>query len=192
MPIASVTHTHFQQAINNCIDRPRTCEQIYMTFRQIIKSAIRDALLPRTAFDDVCTDISLPKYPKPRKRALTPREIDAVKRVRMDERRMSFLMLLYGCGLRRSEALALTPEDFDFQSGTVSITKDLIFIDNDPMIKSYPKTDRGYRVIPVPAAIMGIIKPFVLSSSARSIGIFPAVSLQRPDMSKCGILLSGI
>ena len=31
--------------------------------------------------------------------------------------------MLYWCGIREGELLALTPSDFDFEAGTVSISK---------------------------------------------------------------------
>lgn len=33
---------HFQSVINNALKMPRTCQQIALTFRQIVKSAIQD------------------------------------------------------------------------------------------------------------------------------------------------------
>ena len=34
--------------------------------------------------------------------------------------------MLYWCGIREGEFLALTPADFDFERGTVSITKSYV------------------------------------------------------------------
>ena len=62
-------------------------------------------------------------------------------------------MLIYYCGLRKGEALALSR--FDFILGTesaISITKTLIFIKNDSQIKDMPKTDNGIRKVPLPTA----------------------------------------
>lgn len=164
LPLTELTHTHFQQLINEKADHPRMCQQISLTFKQIIKSAIRDRYLPRTAEEDILTDISLPKHQKPLKRALTESEKYALKAAELDDRKRAFVSILYYCGLRKGEALALTPNDFNWHNKTVSITKTWI---GTPAIKSYPKSDNGIRVVPIPDAGINSIKPFVTSCKDR-------------------------
>ena len=162
--LSSITHSDFQKIINENIEHPRTCKSIKLTFSQIIKSAVRDHLLPRTAIEDILLDISLPKYQKPLKRALSESEKVALEKADLDERKRAFVSILYYCGLRRGEALALTPEDFDWESKTVSICKTIIFDSNKPVLKAYPKSDNGIRIIPLPEPSVKHIKPFVESS----------------------------
>lgn len=164
IPIAKIQHSHFQQVINIASDRPRTCEQIYITFRQIIKSAIRDHILPKSAFDDICTDISLPTKIKAEKRPLTAVEKQALKNVVLDEKKSAFIFIIYYCGLRRGEALALTKSDFDFENRLLYVTKNLIFVNGMPEIKSYPKTDNGIRKVPMPSEMINKIRPFIEES----------------------------
>lgn len=162
IPIAKITHSHFQKCINDKKEHPRTCQQMNITFRQVIKSAIREHILPRRAFDDICEDISLPKYQKPLKRPLNALEKDAIEKADLDLRKRAFVSVLYYCGLRKSEALALTPEDFDFQNKTLSVSKAWV----RDTIKPYPKSDNGIRVIPLPDAAVSKIKPFVDTQSS--------------------------
>ena len=51
--VVDIRHSHFQQAINHQIEHPRTCQNIDITFKQVIKSAIRDRILPKSAYDDI-------------------------------------------------------------------------------------------------------------------------------------------
>ena len=150
IPLSQITHMHFQQCINEKIDHPRTCQQLALTFKQVIKSAVRARYLPKSALDDILSDISLPKYQKPLKRALTSLEKEALELADLDSRKRSFVSILYYCGLRKSEALALTPNDFDWSKKTVSISKAWINNVNTPSIKPYPKSDNGIRVVPIP------------------------------------------
>lgn len=159
--LVDVRHSDFQQLINNNSDHPKTCKNIRQTFSQIIKSAVRDRYLPHTAVDELTTDISLPKYVKPQKRALTERERTAMMEADLDDRKRAFITILYYCGLRRGEVLALTPEDFDWDYNTVSISKVIVFDGNDPVLKPYPKSDNGIRSVPLPAAAVGILKDYV-------------------------------
>lgn len=159
--LVDIKHSHFQAIINQNMDHPKTCKNIKLTFSQIIKAAVRERYLPHSAIEDITMDISMPKYQKPQKRALTAIERKAMKEADLDERKRSFVSILYYCGLRRGEALALTVDDFDFNNNTVSISKVIIFNNNTPELKPYPKSDNGIRSVPLPEACVGILKPYV-------------------------------
>lgn len=159
--ISDVTHSDFQKVINENLDHPRTCRTIKLAFSQIIKSAVRDAYLTKSASENILTDISLPKYQKPLKRALSEREKHAIASANLDERKRAFVSVLYYCGLRRGEALALMPSDFDFVANTLNISKTIVYDSNQPLLKAYPKSDNGVRVIPLPAPSVRFLKPYV-------------------------------
>jgi integrase len=57
--------------------------------------------------------------------------------------------MLYWCGIRLGELLALTPADFDFSKGAVSINKSYQRIGKDDII-SDPKTPKSNRIIKMP------------------------------------------
>ena len=156
-----IRHSHLQQIINQNAEHPKTCKNIKQTFTQIIKSAVRDHYLPRESIEDITTDISMPKYQKPQKRALTASEKQAMIDADLDERKRAFITILYNCGLRRGEALALTSDDFDFDKNTVSISKVVVFDNNNPILKPYPKSDNGIRSVPLPDASVSILKDYV-------------------------------
>ena len=86
------------------------------------------------------------------------------KSVELDERKQTFVSLLYYCGLRKGECLALKKSDFDFKKKTLSITKVIIFANDKPELKDYPKSDNGIRAIPIPDDCITIIISFVESS----------------------------
>lgn len=160
LPLTQITHAHLQWCINEKLNHPRTCQQIALTFKQIIKSAVRARYLPRNATEDLLSDISLPKYQKPLKRALSALEKQAITTADLEPMKRAFISLLYYCGLRKGEALALTPSDFDWEAKTVSISKAWITYKNQPSIKPYPKSDNGVRVVPIPDAAVPVIKPY--------------------------------
>lgn len=159
--LVDIKHSHFQSIINQNMDHPKTCKNIKLTFSQIIKSAVRDRYLPHSAIEDITMDISMPKYLKPKKRALTALEKQSMMDADLDDRKRAFVTILYYCGLRRGEALALTADDFDFDNKSVSISKVIIFNNNHPEIKPYPKSDNGIRSVPLPDAAVSILKPYV-------------------------------
>ena len=161
--LSEIRNSHFQLAINRAMDKPRTCQQIYITFRQILKMAVTDNYIGSGMYEMICSDISLPKYVRKEKRALTKVEKDALPKAEFTEREKAFVYIIYYCGLRRGEALALSKFDFSFKGNksTVSITKALIFQNNAPEIKPMPKTDNGFRTVPLPAQAAEFLKGYI-------------------------------
>lgn len=67
--------------------------------------------------------------------------------------------MLFWTGLRSGELLALTREDFDFQTGTVSISKSFARQNRQDLILP-PKTPKSRRVVTMPAFLTQIMKDF--------------------------------
>lgn len=60
--------------------------------------------------------------------------------------------LLYWCGIREGELLALTPADFDFKNSMLHITKSLQRIHGKPIVTK-PKTRKSIRTIKMPKMV---------------------------------------
>lgn len=67
--------------------------------------------------------------------------------------------MLYWCGLREGELLALTPSDFDFEKRTVSITKSYQRLNGQDLITT-PKTEKSNRVITMPKFLSDEIQDY--------------------------------
>lgn len=152
---------HIQMLINKNSEQPRTCEQIMLTIKQVVKSAISDKIIPPTALLDLTTGISLPKKnTKSKKRLLTKNEIQAIKTADFLPDEKAYILILYGCGLRREEALALMKSDINLLDGTLRVERAVVFDVNSPIIKS-PKTHNGYRTIPMPDWLTSYLKEYI-------------------------------
>lgn len=68
--------------------------------------------------------------------------------------------LLYWCGIREGELLALTPSDFDFEKRTVSITKSYQRLNGQDLITT-PKTEKSNRVITMPKFLSDEIQDYL-------------------------------
>ncbi len=68
--------------------------------------------------------------------------------------------ILYWCGLRLGELLALTPNDFDFEKGILSINKSYQRIDKRDIITE-PKTPKSNRNISMPDFLVDEIKDYI-------------------------------
>ena len=88
-----------------------------------------------------------------------------------------FPFFLLCTGLRKSEALALTWDDVDFDANEISITKSLDYaVGAKPKVKP-PKTDAGYRTVP----IIDVLRDKLLQAldGSTSEYIFPATDSNR-------------
>ncbi|MDR1246486.1 MAG: site-specific integrase [Clostridiales Family XIII bacterium] len=70
--------------------------------------------------------------------------------------------VLYWCGVRLGEMLALTPTDFDFEKNTVSVTKSYQRLKGKDVITD-PKTPKSKRVIQIPEFLGSEIQEYIKS-----------------------------
>lgn len=70
--------------------------------------------------------------------------------------------LLYWCGIREGELLALTPADFDLEKGVLSITKSYQRLGRKDVITE-PKTPKSIRDIQMPPFLVEEIKDYLKS-----------------------------
>lgn len=82
--------------------------------------------------------------------------------------------MLYWCGIRLGEMLALTPNDFDFDMQTVKINKTYQRIKARDYIAS-PKTEKSNRIIKMPDFLVEEMKDYIshIYSVGNNSRIFP-------------------
>ena len=82
--------------------------------------------------------------------------------------------MLYWCGIREGELLALTPGDFNFKKNTVSITKSYQRLNGKDVITD-PKTKKSIRVVSMPTFLAEEMKEYMDSLYGVSLKdrIFP-------------------
>ena len=68
--------------------------------------------------------------------------------------------MLFWCGIREGELLALTPADFNFKKKTVSITKSYQRIKGRDVITD-PKTRKSIRVVSMPTFLVEEIREYI-------------------------------
>ena len=68
--------------------------------------------------------------------------------------------MLYWCGIREGELLALTPADFDFEKQTVTISKSFQHLNGRDIITT-PKTEKSNRTIQMPKFLCGEIQDYM-------------------------------
>lgn len=160
IPVAQLTHTAIQGKINELQKSPRICQIFLLTMKQILRSAEKDKIIGRGQAKELLDDLQLPKYKAKERRVLTEEEKKAILAADFSGRERCLVYLLYYCGLRRQEALALTRFDINFQNDTITINKALAFDKNSSYIKS-TKTEHGIRTIPMPQNLAKFLKGYI-------------------------------
>lgn len=70
--------------------------------------------------------------------------------------------VLFWCGIRKGELLALTPKDIDLDAGTLNINKTYAHVGGVDVVQE-PKTPKSKRVVQLPAFLAGQIRAFLPS-----------------------------
>lgn len=162
---------HLQAALNQADGHKRTQQQIHMTVKQILQSAVSDRLFPANVFDDIFQQISRPEYKAAEKRPLSSDERIAVFKADFRPMDKVFVYVLYGCGLRRGEALALTVFDVDLKRKELSVNKSHEFVNGHPQQKT-TKSRNGIRIVPIPDKVFPVIRSWVESIRGRKVYLF--------------------
>lgn len=82
--------------------------------------------------------------------------------------------VLYWCGIREGELLALTPADFDFEKRTLTINKSYQRLNKQDVITT-PKTPKSNRVIQMPQFLCDELQDYL----KQFYGVEPDVSHQQ-------------
>lgn len=161
--LSDIERIHLQLLLNNASGKARTQQQIMLAFKQVLRSAVVDHLFPANIAEDIFLHTESIKYTPKEKRPLTPEEREAVFKANLREHDKIFVYLLYGCGLRRGEALALTV--FDIKGHELTVSKSHEFTQNTPAAKC-PKSSNGYRTVPIPDKIYPAVSAYVAKRKA--------------------------
>ena len=142
------------------------------TIRSIYRMIFDYAIAQDHAQYNPVMSVRLPKGLKRGKR--TAPADDQIRKIfaAIDQPFGLFPVFLLCTGMRKSEALALTWEDVDFKARQISVTKSIDYtVGASPKIKP-PKTDTGYRTIP----IVDVLYDHLLQAHSGSTSeyIFPA------------------
>lgn len=157
--ISEIRKTDVLMCLNAASGKIRTQEQILLTLKQVVKAAVTDKHVAPGVYMEIFDGIRIKKQKNTDKRPLTPKEKEAVFSADFTNMQRAFVYIIYGCGLRRGEALALERSDFDFEQKKLSVSKSLAFDENTPYIKS-TKSQNGIREVPIPSSVLPFLQEY--------------------------------
>lgn len=153
-----LTPEEIQRAINSLQGKRRTAEILLSLLRQACDRASDSGIFAVNP----CKWIELPtKTQKRERRAFGASETADIMAAPLEPREACFVFLLYGCGLRREEALGLRVCDVDLKRCDVSVRQTVVFPENAAVIRPCGKTDLSLRTVPLPDSFVQRISPWV-------------------------------
>lgn len=154
---SEISQADLQGIIDYNFDKPETCNKIKLTLRQIYAAAAENEIEIRRGVN--IKKLIMPVKPKTEKRALTEREKLALFSADLDERQRVFVLMLYYCGLRREECLALDVSALDFKRRLVHVKQALVFDVNAPKIER-TKNSYSVRAVHIPAPFTPVLRDY--------------------------------
>lgn len=156
--IEDIQPCHVNAFINNLANKKyayKTVKARFLVLNLIFKYAVMNQYIS----SNPCQYITIPKsLPKTKRQAADSTDTKKIiNNVDKPFGLFAYFLLLTGC--RRGEALALTPQDIDFDNKVVKINKTVEWIGSKPQIKNSPKTDAGVREIPLSDSLLKMLIP---------------------------------
>lgn len=147
--------------------------------RLLLKTAVRERILDRNPLDGV----PFPRRSRVRGLPYAPDLVDVRRVVTLfagpqptwlrgeSEMMTALVLLLTGTGLRIGELLGLSPEqDHDAGRGTLTITRQLMYLPNEGFVFGPPKTDdSGVRTVPLPPFASAALARTLLANGTREV-----------------------
>lgn len=123
------------------LSRSRDLTVVYVG--QIFKKAYAMGIIKKNP----CEQLELKRYEPKKRNALTPEQQAAFLEATQNSVHHLLYRFLLATGLRIGEALALSPSDI--KNDTVTVNKDIVFINGKAIIQP-PKSKAAFRTVPVP------------------------------------------
>lgn len=159
-PVETLKPSHIQNYIDS-LKKKNLAGKTIKNRLLVLNLILKHAILKDYIIVNPCDKITLPKNLPKNKREKASISDEKVICEHTDSLFgiLAYLILTTGC--RRGEAVALTPQDIDFETHTIKINKTVEWLGNVPQMKLTPKTEAGKREIPVGEKLLNLLKPFM-------------------------------
>lgn len=151
------TYTNLQKIINDNAEKPRTCQQIRLTLKQISKAAEYDRMIPKGTTEEIFDRIKLPKYKAKEKRPLSDYEKNKIPCLDLSLQETAIVYTLYYTGIRKEELLALNKADIGEK---LTINKAVGNKGDNSYLKA-TKTLRGVRSVPITSELRRVLEEYI-------------------------------
>jgi integrase len=157
-PVARIDHSAIQQWISELSTTlaPATVAQCHRLLRGILRSAVRDRLIPANPADGIRL---------PRQRRTADHDLTISREAFLElllpaipDRWGAVVALAGGSGLRWGECVGLRWDAVDLDAGLVHITRVAVEVAGYVSDKPFPKSKAGRRIVPLPAFVVDLLR----------------------------------
>ncbi|MBQ6397383.1 MAG: site-specific integrase [Oscillospiraceae bacterium] len=171
MKVADVKPIHIQQLMNAVSKYSfSTQKKVLQYTRAIFTVAVENGMVARTP---VGSSIKAGGPKAKEKKPLTKEQTDALLAAVKGTRVYPLIVVLLYGGLRIGEALGLMWSDIDFDAGTITVNRSIVYPPSNRSgeINTDLKTENAHRKIPLPKEAMEVLRREQLNSKA--LWVFP-------------------
>ena len=148
LDIENITPIMVQNIINE-MGKQQYSKSAMSKFKTTIGLILKHAILLGYNVSNFSTSLKITKTTS--EKVLAPDDI-VIETITQNANKTEFglwALTLLCTGLRPGEVNALTLSDIDFSKKTIQITHAVEFIENQPHVKPAPKTENGFRLVPI-------------------------------------------
>lgn len=164
-PIRKITYLELQSAISDWSMAPSTQE----TYRRQLNVLFRNAVKPyRIISENPMEDVVSEKNRNKKERlTITEHEFEQLLKIVPNQQTRLAASICYFTGCRKSELLGLTWDAVDLKNMTVNIDKQYTRSHTGNYEFVPPKSKNGFRIIPIPARLVKMLKEYRTSAPLR-------------------------
>lgn len=144
---------------------PQTRKHHHSTLNLIFKHAVKLGYIDSNPMRKVDS----PKLPRHKVDAFTKAEakrfIDEIEKLPLTQKTMYYILLT--TGVRRGECFGLQWRDIDFDNALMYINRNAVYTRKSGTLIGAPKTDNGYRTIPLPTKTLELLKNYKREEKPR-------------------------
>ena len=158
-PMRNITYLDLQKAVRGWNIAPATQREYSVKLRVLFKAAIKPYGI---IYNNPMADVEIERSRKDKKIKAIPEDVlaDILNSIKRYETYIAIRIAQF-TGVRRGELAALTWNDFDFTTLTLTINKQLALTGKRQHdVVSYTKSANGFRQIPIPAILARELKKY--------------------------------
>lgn len=172
VPIQDVTPMAIKECLNHLQEKSHSLyKKTLDVLRSIFLYAVDDRLI---AVSPVPNSLRAKGRPKKERQALTREQEKSLLTALEGTRAHLLVWLLAATGVRRGEALGLMWDCVDLSdlsNATITVRRNLVFVNSAARLEETPKTDAGFRTLPLPPDLAAALAK--TRRTARSLFVFP-------------------
>ena len=156
--LAKIDHLAVQTWISDLGERrsPHTVARCYMLTTAVLRSAVRNRLIPVNPTEGV-------RLPRIRRRDTDERiisrhELRTALLLALPVRHRGIVATAAGTGLRWGEVVGLRLDALDLGGGSLSVLRTVIEVSGTTSFKAFPKSAAGRRTVPMPPWLVPIVR----------------------------------